>query len=206
MEGLKEPFEACDIEWRAQQSGKSSSGKSWAMVLAYITNRAIQERLDDVCGPLGWKNEFSEGPGGGVVCGISIYDKEKSQWVTKYDGADNTDIESVKGGLSSSMKRAGAQWGIGRYLYNLEASFAECSDKKSGLHKHYDKKNRFYWKEPDLPRLALPKPVLDRNSSNWDAACKSIKERLVTPEQAASKYIVSKEDFDYLSEIYNKMG
>ncbi|EPF6937558.1 Rad52/Rad22 family DNA repair protein, partial [Salmonella enterica subsp. enterica serovar Typhimurium] len=38
---LDEPFAAEDIEWRIQQSGKTRDGKLWAMVLAYVTNRAI---------------------------------------------------------------------------------------------------------------------------------------------------------------------
>ena len=37
----------------------------------------------------------------------------------KTDGAENTDYEPVKGGLSDAMKRAASQWGIGRYLYKL---------------------------------------------------------------------------------------
>ncbi|EHU15572.1 putative recombination domain protein [Escherichia coli DEC1A] len=32
------------------------------------------------------------------------------------------------------MKRAAVQWGIGRYLYNLEEGFAQTSlDKKTGV-------------------------------------------------------------------------
>ncbi|EAV6548469.1 recombinase, partial [Salmonella enterica] len=50
LDQLDEPFAAEDIEWRIQQSGKTRDGKVWAMVLAYVTNRAIMKRLDDVCG------------------------------------------------------------------------------------------------------------------------------------------------------------
>ena len=39
---LNEPFPVEDIEWRIQQSG-DKNGKPWAMVLAYVTNRAIME-------------------------------------------------------------------------------------------------------------------------------------------------------------------
>lgn len=63
---LKDPFPSDDIEWRVQSSGKKDGGTLWAMVLAYVTNRAIMERLDDVCGPGNWKNEFRPGPVGGA--------------------------------------------------------------------------------------------------------------------------------------------
>ena len=43
-----------------------------SMCLAYVTNRAIMERLDAVCEPQNWKNEFKPAPEGGILCGISI--------------------------------------------------------------------------------------------------------------------------------------
>ena len=159
---LSAPFAATDIEWRIQQSGVKN-GKPWGMVLAYVQNRAIQQRLDDVVSPEGWRNEYQKAPDGGVMCGLSI--KIGSEWVTKWDGAENTDFEAVKGGLSNSMKRAAVQWGIGRYLYKLDAMFAEFSETKSegahyiDLRDKEDKKKslyRGYWTDPKLPNWALP--------------------------------------------------
>jgi len=149
---LSEPFPEQDIEWRVQDCGEKN-GKIWARVLAYVTNRAIMERLDDVVGIESWKNEYLPGPSGGVVCGISI--KIGDEWVTKWDGAENSNIEGVKGGLSNSMKRAAVQWGIGRYLYKLEAGFAEISEagRMSGKLKSG---NWFRWDPPFLPEWALP--------------------------------------------------
>lgn len=164
IDELRLPFPAQDIEWRVQNFGIGNSGP-WVMVLAYVTNRAIQSRLDRVCGPLGWQNEYKAAPLGGIMCGISVFDAPNSHWITKWDGAENTKIEEVKGGLSSSMKRAGSQWGIGRYLYKLEANFADISsnrpskqDKKL-FSQHYDKKTstNYYWRIPTLPEWALPK-------------------------------------------------
>src|SRR4051812_7105049 len=102
LKRLAEPFPAEDIEWRIGRSGKGDKG-FWATALAYLTNRAIMQRLDDVCGPHRWRNEYREwhvGEKHGVLCGISI--KVDEEWVTKWDGAENTDIESIKGGLSDS--------------------------------------------------------------------------------------------------------
>jgi hypothetical protein len=158
MARLREPFSANDIEWRIQRSGLKD-GKPWAMVLAYVTARAIQERLDETCGLFGWKNVYEKGPDGGVVCGISIVDGE-GNWITKWDGAENTNIEAVKGGISGAFKRAGAVWGIGRYLYHLDATFATFD-----ANGRYNSKveNKFYkWNPPALPAWALPadeKPI-----------------------------------------------
>jgi hypothetical protein len=156
FKALAAPFHPQDVEWRLQECGKKND-KIWAMCLAYITNRAIMQRLDDVCGPAYWKNEYRPGPQGGVICGISI--KCGGEWVEKWDGADNTAVEATKGGLSDAMKRAGVQWGIGRYLYNLEVGFANvCKDGEKGEYRGKVKEGNiwFTWNPPKLPAWALP--------------------------------------------------
>jgi hypothetical protein len=160
---LKIPFDPCHIRWRVSRAGYAgNSQKIWARVLAYVTSRAIMDRLDDVCGPENWRNEYKEGPGGGVLCGLSI--RTGGEWITKWDGAENTNFEAVKGGLSGSLKRAGYQWGIGRYLYNLEEEYAIVtpSGEESGSFKvngDGGKKKDVYFKynPPELPDWALPK-------------------------------------------------
>ena len=87
------------------------------------------------------------------MCGISI--KIGDEWVCKWDGADETDIEKIKGGLSGAMKRAGVQWGIGRYLYNLDATWAVIGDKGQFSAKTKDG-TWFKWSPPALPLWALP--------------------------------------------------
>lgn len=159
---LAEPFDPFDIEWRVQQAG-DSNGKKWAMVLAYVTNRAIMERLDDVFGIGGWQNEYQFMPDGGVVCGIkarvSIKDNQDTEWITKYDGADKTAIEATKGGLSNAMKRAGVQWGIGRYLYRLDTNFVTLlpgrPENDDQIHAYVDKVH-YHFNRPKLPAFALP--------------------------------------------------
>lgn len=150
---LKAPFPARDIEWRVSRAGKNAKGV-WAKVLAYVTNRAIMERLDEVCGPQNWRNAYERAPEGGVLCGISI--RIGDEWVTKWDGAGNTDIEAVKGGLSGAMKRAAVQWGIGRYLYSLEEGWANVHDSGSHYQAESKKAPAFRWDPPELPAWALP--------------------------------------------------
>ncbi len=137
-------FTPDDLEWKPIAISKKTNK---GLAAAYVTNRAIQQRLDNVCGPADWRNDYRPGPIGGILCGISIrIDREdgSSDWVTKWDGADNTDIEAVKGGLSNSMKRAASQWGVGRYLYDIPSQWVPV-----------DEHGRFA-QEPRLPREFLP--------------------------------------------------
>lgn len=156
---LRDPFVPADIEWRVQTAGEKN-GKPWARVLAYVTNRAIMERLDEAVGAENWQNVFREGPAGGVVCGISIRVPRadgSADWVTKWDGAENSDVEPVKGGLSNAMKRAAVQWGIGRYLYDLEEGWAQVTE--NGRFSAKTKDGRWFkWDPPTLPEWATPRP------------------------------------------------
>ncbi|HET6765649.1 MAG TPA: Rad52/Rad22 family DNA repair protein [Longimicrobiaceae bacterium] len=155
FKALQERFPPDEIEWRLQQSGEKN-GRIWAICVPYVTNRAIQARLDEVAGPENWKNEFRPGPGGGVMCGISV--RVGAEWVTKWDGAENTDVEGVKGGLSAAMKRSAVQWGVGRYLYALDESFATISDGGRFRGKLPEKAGgrSFRWDPPRLPDWAVP--------------------------------------------------
>lgn len=122
---LAKPFAPEDLEWRLQNTIEETMR---GMAVPYVTNRAIQNRLDEVCGPENWYNEFkpwhSNGKKDAQLCGIAIYFEGKG-FITKWDGAEDSDIEPIKGGLSDSMKRAAYQWGIGRVLYSLDTVWVD---------------------------------------------------------------------------------
>jgi len=118
---LSAPFALDDLEFRA---GTTNNDKTKALALAYITSRAVMNRLDEVVGPANWRDEYRPGPDGGVVCGLSL--RIEGEWVIKWDGAENTNFEAIKGGLSDAFKRAAVKWGIGRYLYNTPDFWVNC--------------------------------------------------------------------------------
>ena len=103
------------------------------IAVPYVTNRAIQNRLDESVGPENWYNSYKPWHGAGKkeaqLCGIAIYFEGRG-FITKWDGAEDSDIEPVKGGLSDSMKRAAVQWGIGRVLYSLNDTVWVDIEKK----------------------------------------------------------------------------
>ena len=126
---LARPFAPEDLEWRLQQADKE--GK-WGLAIPFVTNRAIQTRLDEVVGVDGWYNDYRPWHGAGKkeaqLCGISIRFPEQG-FITKWDGAEDSDIEPIKGGLSDSMKRAAVQWGIGRVLYGMDVVFVDVEKR-----------------------------------------------------------------------------
>ncbi len=144
---LAKPFAPEDLEWRLQQVNEE---KPWGLAVPYVTNRAIQSRLDEVVGPENWYNDYKPWHAAGKkeaqICGISIYFEGRG-FITKWDGAEDSDIEPIKGGLSDSMKRAAVQWGIGRVLYNMDAVFVDVEKRgKSWViaGKDHDKLDKAY--------------------------------------------------------------
>ena len=125
MHELAQPFPSSDIEWKLQYGSISAAmkrekteGKS-AMVLAYVTSRAVQSRLDAVCGPGGWQSRIiaPRFQGGGWTCELGIL--MEGEWVWRADVSGESDIEAEKGGASGALKRAAVHFGLGRYLYGL---------------------------------------------------------------------------------------
>jgi len=104
---LKQPFSKNELTWRPGGGGN---------YLAYIDARCAMKRLDDVVGIDGWQDSYKS-LDGRTVCELSL--KINGVWITKTDGAGDTNIEGAKGGLSDAFKRAAVKFGVGRYLYYI---------------------------------------------------------------------------------------
>ena len=105
--------------------------------LTYIDKRALENRLDSVCGPHGWYAEY-EATARGYKCRLFIecpmatpgtwvfmhkedgagfeemgsYNKQTNEWEADVDNDE-------KSGYTNALRRAAQDaWGIGRYLYN----------------------------------------------------------------------------------------
>lgn len=206
LKKLQEPFPAEDIEWRVSRAGTGGRQGIYCRVLAYITARAIQARLDEVCGPENWRVEeprlISINGKSAFAVGISIRlpppldgDTDHYEWVTKWDVAEPTNIEPAKGGFSGAMKRAGAQWGIGRYLYHLEETSAEVSEQDPHQRGwNYAKLPKdggvYYWKEPTLPAWALPKEKEAEVSAKDITALKAAWRKKFAPDSRDTKSLL----------------
>lgn len=104
--------------------------------LTYIDKRALENRLDSVCGPAGWYPEY-EATARGYKCRLHILvpmsNEGTSTWLYKEDGAGfeemghtnkqtgefEYDVDNdEKSGYTNALRRAAQDaWGIGRYLY-----------------------------------------------------------------------------------------
>jgi hypothetical protein len=138
------------VSWRAQTVSKNGDK---GLALAYIDARDVMRRLDEVCTPGGWQDRY-EVHGGKTICYLSI--QVGDQWVTKADGSGDSDIEEEKGAISGAFKRAAAKWGIGRYLYDIEAPWVPCESYEASGKKRWSKWTADPW---NFVRGQRPLPV-----------------------------------------------
>lgn len=87
---------------------------SFVQLLLYKNARTDMDILDESVGCMNWKREHTRD---NANCIVSIWDKDKSQWISKEDTGTESNTEKEKGLASDSFKRACFNWGIGRELY-----------------------------------------------------------------------------------------
>lgn len=133
---LTAPIPGDQIRWRV---GKVDKDQNLGRAMPYIDARVVQNRLDEVVGPFGWKNSFVEVFSGSrllaVRCLLSLKDGE-GQWLTKEDAAymstrhdsDESAEIALKGVYSDALKRAAVHWGIGRQLYEFRAPWVQLDE------------------------------------------------------------------------------
>ena len=99
-------------------------------LLLYKTSRTDMAILDEVFGRMNWQCEYKEIKGN-MYCGISVFDKETKQWITKWDcGVESQFGDKEKGEASDAFKRAGFKWGIGVELYTPPFIYIPIKDKE----------------------------------------------------------------------------
>lgn len=125
-------LKAEDIECRIQKITNEG-----AVLLLYKTARVDMRILDEVYGEMNWQRHH-EVINNNLFCTISVWDSEKSQWVSKQDVGTESNAEAEKGQASDAFKRAGFAWGIGRELYDAPFIFVQAP---------IDKYDRFTVKE-----------------------------------------------------------
>ena len=142
---LSAPFGPDEIKWKPQ----SVKGNR-ALALAYLDARAVQDRLDAVCGVEGWQDDYQIQADGSVVCKLQCLLGDR--WVTKMDVGGMSEQpdggDRMKSAFSDALKRAAVKFGVGRYLYRLPAQWAD-----------YDPQKKQFTRPPELPPFARPKPA-----------------------------------------------
>lgn len=124
-------LKAEEIECRVSQISEKG-----LFLLLYKDARCDMNILDETVGALNWKREHTRD---NRNCIVSIWDKEKQQWVSKEDTGTESNTEAEKGLASDSFKRACVNFGIGRELYSAPKIWIaadKCNIRPNGTDKN----------------------------------------------------------------------
>lgn len=101
-------------QWRVQSFNK---GNTKATCVAYIDARQAMDILDEAC-TLGWQRDYKMIKES-IYCGVGIVmPNGTTQW--RWDVGTEGNFEAEKSQSSDAFKRSCVNWGIGRFLYDLE--------------------------------------------------------------------------------------
>lgn len=179
LKQLAEPFDPPDIKWRV---GSTSRDKTKAQALPYAEPRMYEDRLNSVC-PGAWSVTFKPWSDNRVICELTIHGITRSS-----TGEGDGRPDAVKGTAAEAQafKRACSKFGVGRYLYNLNAPWVA-----------YDPQRKRLLETPKLPVTATQQPGNARTLSKPRAAA-------LHRELGRLPYIHSNEHNDLASEAANR--
>ena len=147
---LAEPFPASAVAWRA---GSVSRDKKRAQALAYAEPRVYEDRLNEVLGP-DWSCRFTSWGEQRLICELTVRFRDEDgevREITRTSSGEFDSSDRVAQGTAAeaqAFKRACSKFGLGRYLYDLPASWVG-----------YDENSRRLTETPTLPARSLPKPI-----------------------------------------------
>jgi hypothetical protein len=199
VDKLKAPI---PYSWRVQSRTKD---RSKAMCTAYIDARDVMNVLDQHC-EYGWESQFRE-VAGFIFAGIGIRD-DKGNTYWRWDAGQRVEDnaqdqmydQAAKSAASDAFKRAAVQWGVGRFLYDLDVVSLPCDqygnvvDEKGqrvwDLTKHINSRGTKKAPEPAQP---VAQPVAQPESTEpallqpkqFDAMVKAITEGKAKEVEAA---------------------
>jgi len=140
FEEIRKKLEA-EMPYHIKPKAIYPRGDGWvALARGYVSRQDVQKRLDDVLGVEGWEAKFKviDQDRKIVECTLTMITDKKEKdgypiWVSRSDvGAPQGEDEGDqwKGAYSDSFKRAATMFGVGRFLYNLDAKFLPCEVKR----------------------------------------------------------------------------
>jgi len=121
---LPELAKPMSYKWRVQSFSKK---KPEATCVAYIDSRDVMDRLDQVC-VYGWQRRHLEIKGNIYAEVVIVMPDGSVQW--RMDCGTESSTEKEKGESSDSFKRAAVNFGVGRFLYDLEIKRMPANAKK----------------------------------------------------------------------------
>jgi hypothetical protein len=162
--------------------------------------------LDETVGSLNWKRSHQL-INNNLFCEVSIYDKDKKEWVSKQDVGVESFTEKVKGQASDGFKRSCFNWGIGRELYTSPFIWISLNSSETYKYKtsvKLDKKVKFEVSHiKTVDGMIVELSIKDQNNKqrfNW------IKKQPLDPVKVKALYTLDPAKVKALYTLATKKG
>ncbi len=145
------PFPVELIEVRP---GVTNRDKTKSLAAPYADVRVYQQRLDDIVGPSHWQVVYRPWDDKAVICQLGILG------VVREDASELTgqgDYQYTTA-IARAFKRACTTFGLGRYLYNLPAVWADYEASRRSFTNPKAVVREIYQKAGILNATASPSP------------------------------------------------
>jgi hypothetical protein len=125
---LSEPFRPDQVRWKPQVISDTGN----ALAVAYVDPRVVSERLDHVLGgdwSFHWEPLGVQGDRVVVKSSLTVMGATRED-VGEYVLSEREQADPWKSAVSDALKRAAVHFGVGRYLYWLEAIWCAYDRRK----------------------------------------------------------------------------
>lgn len=187
---LQEPFHVDDIEFvnSAHVTFKENNGvvKDYVIAAVYVNPRKVMKRLDEAVGFLNWTTYIHEATE--KECNINMtLTFPDGKLVTRSDSGIGKDRKSA---VSDAIKRAGFQFGIGRYFYALPRLYVPAFKKKdswdfkkSDAREVYIKSFRKLFPDKSYEKYITSGPGLGQETRTPASGTPAQDQKALTPDQ-----------------------
>jgi hypothetical protein len=175
------------------------------MVLLFKDARCDMNILDETVGPMNWQRKHKRE---NANCVVSIWDKEKEQWISKEDTGVESNTDKAKGLASDSFKRSCFNWGIGRELYTAPFMWIRLNKDetyKSGNKWKLDKSVKFKVDEFEVKDGHITKIIIsdqnDKQRFSWNIDQPNKKPKTKSKSKKTTEDFVSKKQLNFIHKL-----
>lgn len=187
MDKLKTPFHPSAISWKPGAMTKDKTKPTKAAAMAYVNVRMYMDVLDQVV-PGEWSNVYKSWGDNKIICELTILDETRSS-TGEFDPEDAKAVTEGTSAEAQAFKRACAMFGLGRYLYRLQAQWVLVDDYKKFTKESQAELDNYYKRIYAKMMAAIKTPIAPIVEEEVAENLAPEPEPAATPEPAPAKVV-----------------
>lgn len=181
MEKLKTPFHPSAISWKP---GALTKDKTKAGAMAFVNVRMYMDVLDQVV-PGEWSNVYRAWGDNKITCELTILGVTRSS-TGEFDPDDAKAVAEGTSAEAQAFKRACAMFGLGRYLYRLQAQWVAIDEYKKFTKESKAELDSYYSRFYAKAMAAVKTPIQPIVEDDMEEVAPDVAQAKAAPVKAAA--------------------